>query len=92
MKQRNAAGVTPDVANPILPQKTTEGESREEYMIKKLKAHPAAAHASIEKIKLTRLLGLVFKYTKVPRAKLTKNAKNKKNLGIINFKTPNLIL
>jgi hypothetical protein len=30
VKQRNAAGVIPDVANPILPQKRTEGESIEE--------------------------------------------------------------
>lgn len=30
VKQRNAAGVIPEVANPILPQKRTEGESKEE--------------------------------------------------------------
>jgi hypothetical protein len=30
VKQRNAAGVIPDVANPILPQKSIAGESMKE--------------------------------------------------------------
>jgi hypothetical protein len=47
--------------------------------MKKLKAHPAAAQARIEKIKFTFRKGFVLKYTNKPKPKST-NAANDSNI------------
>ena len=55
LKQRNAAGVIPDVAKLILPQNNIEEDPIKKYSTNTLHAHPAQAQARIEKIKFTRL-------------------------------------
>lgn len=73
-KQRNAAGIIPEVAKLILPQNILQEESLNKYANNTLKAQPAEAQESKENVTFTRINVDFFEKAKTPNPRSTKTA------------------